>query len=105
MLDYLEQLRKKPLYYRKRVAVVGSTAISVIILLIWLSTFNFGMMANIIDSKAIAKELKPLQPIKARVADFFTSVKEMSSAFFEVATSSVKSVAPVSKINAEISSE
>ncbi|KKU67308.1 MAG: hypothetical protein UX89_C0016G0011 [Parcubacteria group bacterium GW2011_GWA2_47_16] len=89
MMEYLEHLRKKPLHYRKRVAVLIASTITVLILLIWLSTFNFVSDTNVLDSKTIAEELKPLEQIKASVIDFYASLKEMSSVLFEVPTSSV----------------
>lgn len=87
MFEYLEQLRQKPIYYRKRVATITTVAITVVIVLIWLSTLNFGT-AEKIDSQNVAEALKPLQQIKASVVDFYSSVKEMSSALFEAATTS-----------------
>lgn len=88
MLDYLEQLRKKPLYYRKRVAALTTTVITAVIIVVWFSTFNFERVENVLDSKAMAEELKPLQHIKASVADFYSSVQQMGAMFFESATSS-----------------
>lgn len=89
MLDYLEKLRKKPLYYRKRVAVITAGAITFIILVIWYSTLNFDMGADVVSSKAVPDELKPLQQIKAGVLDFYAILKETSSEFWSVATSSL----------------
>ncbi|GEM_PF-1984939 len=88
MLNYLEQLRKKPLHYRKRVAVITAAVIMGVIVLIWLSTLNFGDGESVIDSKAVAEELKPLEQIKESFGIFYASIKEMSSEFFSVGTSS-----------------
>ncbi|MDO8482464.1 MAG: hypothetical protein Q7S86_01435 [bacterium] len=88
ILDYLEQLRKKPLYYRKRVAVLIASAITVVILIIWYSTLSFDTVKDVANSKTMAEELKPIQQIKASVVDFYSTVKEMSSGFFNTSTSS-----------------
>ena len=89
MFNYLEQLRKKSLYYRKRLAVITAAIVTGLIVLIWLSTLNFGTGESVVDEKAVAEELKPLKQIKESVVDFYSSVKEMGSELFGVASSNV----------------
>ena len=89
ILDHLEKLRKKPLYYRKRVAIMTASGITFVILMIWYSTLSFDVGTDAVSSKAIAEELRPFQQIRASFADFYSTVKEMSSGFFSVDTSSI----------------
>jgi hypothetical protein len=87
LFNYLENLRKKPIAYRKRVAVFGAAILSGLIFLIWLSTFNAGM-ANIADPKTVSEDLKPFEEIKSNIVSFYNSVKEASGNLFGSSASS-----------------
>ena len=84
MLEYLEQLRRKPLHYRKRVAVVATSFITGVILLIWFTTFNFGAGENALDSKSLAEELKPIQQIKESASAVFSTLKQTGYQLFDI---------------------
>jgi len=97
MFDFLEQLRRKPLAYRKRLAVFGATALTAVIVIVWLSTWSLdtGMA---IDSKVASEQLKPLEEIKNSIGDFYDSVKTMSAGIFNPsATSSMPDLNPPSQ--------
>ena len=97
MFDFLEQLRRKPLAYRKRLAVFGATALTAVIVIVWLSTWSLdtGMA---IDSKVASEQLKPLEEIKNSIGDFYHSVKTISAGIFNPsATSSMPDLNPPSQ--------
>jgi len=82
MLDYLEQLRKKPLTYRKRVLLFTTTIITAVIFVIWFSTFDSNINVSETDSAALEKQLRPIDEIKTNVVSFIDSVKKMSADIF-----------------------
>jgi hypothetical protein len=79
--DYLEQLRKKPVAYRKRVAFFGSVALTVLIFMIWLSTWSAGTVPPA-DSKDFWGDLKPIEEIKNSTVSFYSSVVKAGSDLF-----------------------
>ncbi len=85
MFDYLENLRKKPIHYRKRVAFLTATIITAIIVGVWISTQNFAMSEEV-DSKALSDDFKPIEEIKNNVASFIETVKKMGADIFGSAT-------------------
>ena len=87
MFNYLEQLRKKPISYRRRVAVLLAAAVTALILLVWLTTLNFGSEDSV-DSKSLASDLKPFEEIKTSVVNFYDSVKGATQNLFDLGTSS-----------------
>ncbi len=82
MLNYLEQLRKKPLHYRKRFLFLSTTVITLIIFLVWLSTFNFSSSVSPDDSAAVASQLKPIDEIKTNIVSFYETVKKIGGEIF-----------------------
>jgi len=72
-LDYVENLRKKPIAYRKRFAIFGAAIITGLIFLIWLSTWSASTV-NVADPKAISEDLKPFKEIKTNIVNFYDSV-------------------------------
>lgn len=81
MLEYLEQLRKKPLSYRKRIVVFTATAATAVIVIVWLSTLNFSP-SDSIDSEKLSEDLKPFEEIKENIGNFYASVKDISKNIF-----------------------
>lgn len=91
MLNYLKQLRRKPLYQRKRIMFASASVITAIIFLFWLATFSAGVRFGDDDGEAIEKELRPISEIKESVGSFYQSVKAMSREIFgSVATTASK---------------
>lgn len=87
MLDYIEQLKKKPLSYRKKVLVIVTTTVTGIIFLVWASTFNFSFNTSTAE---IENQLSPINEIATNASSFFTTVKKLGSQLFggETSTSS-----------------
>ena len=87
MLDYLEQLRNKPLSYRKRVVVFVATAATAVIVIVWLSTINFDA-SDAVDPKKLSEDLKPFEEVKENIGSFYDAVKGISQNIFSgIATS------------------
>jgi len=82
MLDYIENLRRKPLAYRKRVLFLATSVITGLIVLVWLSTLNFNYNFNGEEEVAIEEQLKPVDEIKTNIVSFYDSVKKMSADIF-----------------------
>ncbi len=82
MFDFIENLRHKPLAYRKRVLLLVTTVITGLIILIWLSTLNFNSSIGDMDGTVIEEQLKPIGEIKKSAVSFFDSVKKMSADIF-----------------------
>lgn len=98
MFDFLEQLRRKPLAYRKRLAVFGATALTAVVVVVWLSTWSGFDSGAAIDSKAASEQLKPLEEIKNSIGTFYDSIKTMSAGIFNPsATSSMTDLNPPSQ--------
>lgn len=77
ILDTIEKIQKKPLYYRKRVLFFTTSIITGIIAVIWFETFDFNL--NPVDSKAVSEEFKPLSEIKNSISDFFGEAKKLGA--------------------------
>ncbi|MSU55246.1 MAG: hypothetical protein EXS46_01750 [Candidatus Taylorbacteria bacterium] len=82
ILDLIENLRKKPVAYRKRVVFVLSTVITIIILTFWLGTFNYRFGGNETSPELSQEGLKPIQEIKSSISNFIDSVKKIGSNVF-----------------------
>lgn len=80
MLDYIEQLRKKPVAYRKRFLLVFTTTITGIIFMIWATTFDFNLSPS--SSPVVEDGLGPISEIETNVSSFFTTVKKLGSEMF-----------------------
>lgn len=81
MLDFLEHLQKKPIHVRKRIALVVSIFITVIILILWLSIQSVNAPSHPIDGKALEEDLKPLNEIKKSSVDLFNTAKKVWSTY------------------------
>ncbi len=86
MFDFLEQLREKPLYYRKRVALLATTALTGLIFLVWVSTLDFTSNMTAIDGAAVENDLKPIDEIKTNIGSFYDSVKGLSAGLYASGT-------------------
>ncbi len=82
IFDLIEQLRKKPLAYRKRVLLLSTTIITGVIFVLWLSTFDLNINVSETDSMAVEKQLRPIDEIKTNVVSFVDTVKKMSADIF-----------------------
>ncbi|MBI2475980.1 MAG: hypothetical protein HYV67_01945 [Candidatus Taylorbacteria bacterium] len=82
MFNYLEQLRKKPLAYRKRVLLFTTAVITGVIFIVWLSTFDLNLKVSDADSAALAKQLRPIDEVKTNIVSFIDSVKKISADIF-----------------------
>ncbi len=91
MFDYLEQLRKKPVAYRRRVVAFSSISLTALIVLVWLSTISF-RADQISDSKVVKDELKPFQEIKDSIGAFYTSLTEAGTRLFSPSNATSTSV-------------
>ena len=87
MFDYLEQLRKKPVAYRRRVVALTTTALTALIVIVWFSTLSFRVNA-VVDPKTLDNELKPFQEIKANIGNFYDSVVEVGTNLFSPSATS-----------------
>ncbi|MES2087485.1 MAG: hypothetical protein V4467_00675 [Patescibacteria group bacterium] len=80
MFDYIEQLRKKPLAYRKRFLLIVTTSITGLIFLIWVSTFNFSFDQPV---QSLEEEQSgPISEIASNISSFFTVIKKLGSEMF-----------------------
>lgn len=77
MLEYLEQLRKKPLSYRKRFLALTTTGITAVIVILWISTFGVGFGESV-SPKLTEDNLKPIEELKTGMSSFFAAVKDVS---------------------------
>jgi hypothetical protein len=82
MFNYIEQLRKKPIAYRKRVLLLTTSILTGLVVLIWLSTFSLNLGSTDVDSAVIKDQLKPIDAIKTNAASFFDTIKSMSVSIF-----------------------
>ncbi|MCR4311461.1 MAG: hypothetical protein NUV54_02765 [Candidatus Taylorbacteria bacterium] len=81
MFDYLEQLRNRPYGERKKVAVLGASIVTGVIVLVWISTFSV-RSSKPIDTVALQEELRPFQEIKESAKAIFPQIKEVAGALF-----------------------
>lgn len=82
MFNYLEQLRKKPLAFRKRVLLVTTCTLTGIIALVWISTFNVRLDTSETDIAVIENQLKPIEEIKTNIGGLIDAIKTMSAGVF-----------------------
>lgn len=80
ILDLIEKIQKKPLYYRKRVLLLSTTVITGVIAVVWFVTFDFNL--NPVDSSATAEEFRPLSEIKTNIVSFFGVAKKIGTEAF-----------------------
>jgi len=81
-VDFIEQLRKKPIAYRRRVLLFSTSIITGIIFIVWLFTFDSSVKAIPTDSAASATALQPLSEIETNVGSFIDTVKTMTAGIF-----------------------
>ena len=87
--DFIEQLRKKPIAYRRRVLLFTTSIITGVIFIVWIFTFDSSVKAIPTDGAAVARQLQPINEIGANISSFIHTVKSMSAGIFgKVATSS-----------------
>ena len=85
MLDYLDTLRTKPIYVRKRIAFVTTAVCSLVITIVWWNSWN----AHTISPPVLAT--KTPSPWNV-VLDTFNSAKMQTASVFESAVSDLRSV-------------
>jgi hypothetical protein len=90
MNDFIESLKKKPVQYRKRVLFLTTTSVTGIIVLVWLSTFNFLPNISDEDSIAVDKQLRPIDDIKVSINGFIDTVKSVKNGMFGSVSSSTE---------------
>lgn len=91
MSDIIETLRKKPVQYRKRILFFTSTFITGVIVLVWLSTFNFFPEISDEDSIAVDQQLRPVDDLKKSFIGFIDTLKVAKDGMFSNTASSTKS--------------
>ena len=77
ILDIIEKIQKKPLYYRKRVLLLSTTVITGAIAVIWFVSFDFNL--NPVDPESVAEEFRPLSEIKASFISFVGVAKKIGT--------------------------
>ncbi len=87
MLDYLDKLREKPLYVRKRIAFFTTVALSLIIASVWWNSWNAGDAASAERAASIANTTSPWSV----VGDTFARAKSSTLSAFDDAMNSIKS--------------
>jgi len=79
MSSFLDNLRKKPEHIRRRFALTASGAITVVIIVVWLTTLG-GVTQK--EEKVVGET--PFQTFKQEVASVFSSTKDILGRFNEI---------------------
>ncbi len=87
MFDYIEQLRKKPIMARRRLAILLAVGLTAVIIVIWVSTLDFGG-TGAQDTQTVSTDLAPFEEIKTSLSVFYDSVKTMAEGLFSQAATS-----------------
>jgi hypothetical protein len=74
MLSFLERLQRKPVAVRKRVALVGAGAVTLVIVLLWLASLAVGESG---PQRAVAKEKGPIEAIGESIGAFVTDISRV----------------------------
>jgi len=82
MFDYIKRLQGRPIPERKRAAKIIAASVSVIILLVWLSTFGLRNEKLVVKEEPL--DTAALEDLKGAAADIYLNFKEVSNGLKDV---------------------